>query len=161
MHRVYGVDFFVNVPGDRPTLAIEFFAWDGGGVVCGVTLCDSSYIPFCHVVDTLGVFPQKISDRVSMSYTDALWIECRVRNQSTATVVDIYVNTFMVGTATIDDGLIKSPTSTLSNVVVNDCQASMFGVYQYLDDANIMPFQPRIKYLADVERVTEVTRLEL
>ena len=161
MFNTYGVDVVVDIPGDNMTIGMQMFAWDGGGVICGVKLSGSSYIPFCTVEDINNSYPQKMTQKLPVAYTDSPWLEIKVRKLAKSFVIDLYVNTFLAGTTTLPERLIKNPASTDSSVIVWDGNVYIAAVYQYFADAGVAAFVPRIKYLADVEKITPVTKREL
>lgn len=161
MLNTYGVDTVVDTPGNNMTIGMQMFAWDGGGVVCGVKLSGSSYMPFCIVEDINNPYHQAMTQKLPVAYTEGLWLEMKVRKVAQSFVVNIYVNTFLVGTATLPERLIKNTASTDSSVIVWDGNVYIAAVYQYFEDAGVAAFNPRIKYLADVEKITPVTRREL
>ncbi len=115
-----------------------------------------------HIVEDINnPYHQAMTQKLPVAYTEGLWLEMKVRKVAQSFVVNIYVNTFLVGTATLPERLIKNTASTDSSVIVWDGNVYIAAVYQYFEDAGVAAFNPRIKYLADVEKITPVTRREL
>jgi len=142
-------------------LSIGMFAWDGGGIECGLILSESSYVPFCTVVDNNSKYQQTVNNRRTIAYKDNLWLEIRVFSVLNEYKVDIYVEDVLVGEVVLHSSMIKNVGSTNSYVSSWDGNFVMTGVYKYFEDANVAISKPRIKYLSDVNKVTEVTWREL